>query len=319
MWAGEFLSERLLLTSAEFGRIDFALPAEKVANRMTARAAGRFGEITFFETRATEYSILLSEFSVTRDTTVTTILDSPFLSVSINLADQLSFELESGQTAVLDKGSSVVTGTPRLLLRTSHRANQYYATLTIAFASKLLLDANVPLSVAEHLKRKVANGIPFLEEAQVNDLLPLCIAVSEHLKSARSVDEKENAVREILTRVMSVYASQVKRVRLFPSDIDRLELLRDTLAAHPERGRTLKELALEIGMNEFKLKHGFRELFGMPVFRFVFEQRMKRARELLNERDLSISDIAERTGYRSPAAFVAAFKRHYGIPPGAMR
>lgn len=76
------------------------------------------------------------------------------------------------------------------------------------------------------------------------------------------------------------------------------------------------ELARRIGMNDFKLKRGFKQLFGTTIFEFVTAARMEEAKRLLRETDLPIKSIAAGAGYKNMSNFIAAFKRRNGIPPG---
>jgi AraC-like DNA-binding protein len=52
---------------------------------------------------------------------------------------------------------------------------------------------------------------------------------------------------------------------------------------------------------------------------YVTKVRMHRARELLRGEKLSVGELAGRFGYESEPAFARAFKRHVGLPPGAVR
>ena len=42
---------------------------------------------------------------------------------------------------------------------------------------------------------------------------------------------------------------------------------------------------------------------------------MERAADLLAHRGLTVRDVARRVGYRQPAQFAKAFRRHHGIAP----
>jgi two-component system response regulator YesN len=46
---------------------------------------------------------------------------------------------------------------------------------------------------------------------------------------------------------------------------------------------------------------------------------MARAAELLAERELPVNRVASAVGYRQPAQFAKAFRRHHGRPPSAYR
>ena len=53
--------------------------------------------------------------------------------------------------------------------------------------------------------------------------------------------------------------------------------------------------------------------------RYVAQWRLRIARARLREGDEPIGAIAESCGYRSEAAFCRAFKREFGVSPGADR
>src|SRR3954466_2798752 len=46
---------------------------------------------------------------------------------------------------------------------------------------------------------------------------------------------------------------------------------------------------------------------------------MERAAELLRIRGLTVRDVAHRVGYRQPAQFAKAFRRHHGVAPSDYR
>jgi AraC-like DNA-binding protein len=52
---------------------------------------------------------------------------------------------------------------------------------------------------------------------------------------------------------------------------------------------------------------------------YLTDWRMTLARHHLRRGELTIAQIAASTGYASPYAFAAAFRRHHGHPPGQWR
>ena len=46
---------------------------------------------------------------------------------------------------------------------------------------------------------------------------------------------------------------------------------------------------------------------------------MERAAELLGSRSLTVREVAARVGYRQPAQFAKAFRRHHGVAPSGYR
>lgn len=99
---------------------------------------------------------------------------------------------------------------------------------------------------------------------------------------------------------------------------DRLERAKAILLSRLDRAPTLPELARVAGLNEAKLKAGFRSLFGCTVHACLRRHRMEEARRLLLARRYSVSEVAGRVGYANPSKFAAAFRKHYGMPPSAV-
>jgi AraC family transcriptional activator of pyochelin receptor len=99
------------------------------------------------------------------------------------------------------------------------------------------------------------------------------------------------------------------------TDIERLHLAKTILQRELQYPPTLLDLARQVGLNDFKLKQGFRHLFGTTVFGYLQTCRMEQAQQLLSDRSLSIAEVAQRVGYTSPSSFCHAFKRHVGMIP----
>lgn len=98
-------------------------------------------------------------------------------------------------------------------------------------------------------------------------------------------------------------------------DRSRLQTAYALLAADLENPPSLRELARQSGLNENKLKQGFRSLFGNSVYATVQELRMKEAARRLAEDDASVTEIALSVGYANPAHFAKIFRRYYGVAP----
>lgn len=82
---------------------------------------------------------------------------------------------------------------------------------------------------------------------------------------------------------------------------------------------TIKNLAKMVGINEYKLKNGFKSVFKSTIHQYVVVLRMKKANELIKARYLQIGEIAQELGYKNPSHFSAAFKKYFGFLPTALR
>ena len=108
--------------------------------------------------------------------------------------------------------------------------------------------------------------------------------------------------------------SEQKTSQLQSDDIDRIYFARDILLQQLTNPPLLLELARLVGLNDYKLKKGFRQVLGTTVFGYLTQQRMKKARQLLLQQQ-SIAAVASAVGYESPTAFSGAFKRQFGVSP----
>jgi AraC-like DNA-binding protein len=99
------------------------------------------------------------------------------------------------------------------------------------------------------------------------------------------------------------------------ADRERLERARQILSDRLDNPPSLSNLAQEIGLNECALKRGFRQLFGTTVFGYLYQQRMEYAKQLLQQRELSVSQVAKKVGYSSQSRFATAFRKKFGINP----
>lgn len=76
------------------------------------------------------------------------------------------------------------------------------------------------------------------------------------------------------------------------------------------------DLTRRVGVNLTALQANFKLAFGTTIFGYVRTRRLMVARVLLVEHHLSIAEAGYRVGFSSPSAFTAAYRRHFGYPPG---
>lgn len=99
----------------------------------------------------------------------------------------------------------------------------------------------------------------------------------------------------------------------------KLTLIADYVSDHLGGDIGLEELARLVNMSPFHFARSFREATGRPPYRYVLDQRMARARELLTTTGLAVGEIAWRVGYANSSHFSAQFKRAFGVTPGRFR
>jgi AraC-like DNA-binding protein len=89
--------------------------------------------------------------------------------------------------------------------------------------------------------------------------------------------------------------------------------------ASPAHEWTVAELAAEARVSRSSLSALFRRLVGMSPMAYLARWRLLLAARILRDEGLSIREAADRVGYEADAAFSRAFKRQFGVAPGAFR
>ena len=77
----------------------------------------------------------------------------------------------------------------------------------------------------------------------------------------------------------------------------------------------LSELSESIGLSLRKLKTGFKEIYGKPVFQYLLEYKMELAQKLLLDGAYNVNEVSLKLGYSTASHFISAFKKKYGVTP----
>lgn len=118
-------------------------------------------------------------------------------------------------------------------------------------------------------------------------------------------------------KIVEGYEHPIEHTKLY--DIPALELARQIIEKDPSSHIHIPMLADKAGINEFKLKLGFRELFKTSPYQYRLHLCLERAKLLLEETDDTIDQIASKVGFDSYNGFSTAFKKAYSIAPTVYR
>ncbi len=110
------------------------------------------------------------------------------------------------------------------------------------------------------------------------------------------------------------------KVSLTPEDIQIIRDVHDMIISNLDNDLPkLNDLARQMGTNEYKLKYGFKQIYGTTIFRFLIRERLRMARTLIQHSTLTIKQIIQMTGFKSKTHFSRAFKDKYGMSPTDLR
>lgn len=129
----------------------------------------------------------------------------------------------------------------------------------------------------------------------------------------------ESKIQELMVIQIGAFTQAERRTSLKAKDKDLIHEVKIYIEENPASTKSIVELAHMVGINQNKLKRGFKELFNNTVFGFITDVRMEKAKHLLLEKEMFVNEVADLVGYKHPQHFTAAFKRKYGFLPGALR
>jgi PAS domain S-box-containing protein len=154
----------------------------------------------------------------------------------------------------------------------------------------------------------------------------LIVTVVKHSKKQVELEEylmeKEKNGRENSIREKPVLSSMVNKhkVILTSSDIAKIRQVRNYFIENLERDfPPIEKLAREFGTNTFKIKYGFKELYGVSVFHFIRNERLRKAKMLVEGSNITFKRITQLCGFKSVPSFSTTFKNEFGYTPKQLR
>ncbi|KAA0993116.1 helix-turn-helix domain-containing protein [Dyadobacter aurulentus] len=178
---------------------------------------------------------------------------------------------------------------------------------------------------SEEISGKLARGESFSGIAGTADITPAMLNLIREIKEADSRGPLRNLL--VQSRILELLALQIGQFRvpvasseIFRADeMEKLYQLKDFLDANFLRELTLSQLSRVCLLNEFKVKKGFKALFGLTVFGYLRKLRMEYAKKLLLDSALTVEEVSGRLGYEHAHHFSAAFKNFTGTSPSQFK
>lgn len=121
---------------------------------------------------------------------------------------------------------------------------------------------------------------------------------------------------ELLSLQLQQFRSTaVVRGSVAPADVEKLVALKAYLDEHFLGDFSLTGLSRKFLLNEFKLKKGFKQLFGFTVFGYIRKLRVEHAQLMLKNTSANVDEVAYTLGYEHSNHFSTAFKNYFGTSP----
>lgn len=102
-------------------------------------------------------------------------------------------------------------------------------------------------------------------------------------------------------------------------DIERLRMILTYLEEHYMEKITLEEIAVEIGLCKAECCRFFKRLMNKSLFDYILYYRIEKSLPLLAQKNLSVTEIAEQTGFSGSSYYARVFKAQLGCSPSQYR
>ncbi|MGE4410785.1 MAG: helix-turn-helix transcriptional regulator [Sphingobium sp.] len=274
-------------------------------------------------------SVAISDF-VSPGSPLTTIMDREVIKLNFQLSGGGQFDLGEDRAFRATEMTACICYQPVGMVKQERyqpQERQLAATLMceIPFLRSLVEDSvdSLPGPL-----RDVINGVPTGHFNMTVAGSPEMLAAAEALARRNGTScfrQMEMQARsfellyQFFRRVQELEEGRNGRQKLSRADCERLESARNFIELHYGLPLTITRIARHAGMSETKLSGTFKERFGCTVMGYLMQTRMERARHLLRDSDLAITQVALEVGYEHSGNFSTAFRRLYGITPRAFK
>ena len=128
--------------------------------------------------------------------------------------------------------------------------------------------------------------------------------------------------RSQITALLSHFFGQLallKTRKIKTPEREKLNQAKDLLLNNLDNPPSLNEISKQIGWNTFKLKKDFKAFFGVPVFKYLQNERLTLANKIIRNQEATVQEAAWHVGYDSLSSFSNAFEKKFGYRPSQIK
>jgi len=166
----------------------------------------------------------------------------------------------------------------------------------------------------------IKGGRPIIEEKVTSSSLKIVLhqMVAKKLHGALQNLYMKGKIYELLSLYFNISEESESDHCPFMANeetVAQIKKAKDIIIENMAHPPSLEELSKMVGLNIKKLKMGFKEFYGTPVFTFLLNYKLDHSKKLLEENKMNVSEIALQIGYSNSSHFIAAFKKRFEITP----
>lgn len=302
----------------------YGLPHLNNNTKFTTETA--FGRITSHKIQGQGFTIWIGNYFFEEEVLLNIEATNPVLFFHLVFSNSIKVSFEEKE-CFLSEGQFNISSFPQFELRASAGEKKQFQTFHIHFEPDFLKNY---LNGSKELKN-------FILEVHRGNFCSL--SEERHFATAEMMSVVESIIKNpyegrtghlfiasqvnvlLLLAIHKINQDNQKQNMAPLSNVDKekLAVARAFLTDHWDEMITTQKLTKVVGMNDHKLKKGFKQLFGKTIYSFQENIRLQKAMRLLIESDLPVGEIGMKVGYLYPQHFSFQFKKKFGFPPTYFR
>lgn len=321
----------MLITSPQYGQIALThinsenLPGPILPGSKTYFHENDFGTILIHQYDAETFSLRLCVFNLIKEVSFFIERESSILKSHLLLKGAHLINIKKKSKVQMREGQFFFYKNEDEPMTVVFEQGKEYQMFDTAFSGTILqhlYDAFPSLKEFINVKKKTNTSQKYEE---YHSATPEMIRIAHDLLRC-PYDENlrklyyENKVNDFLFEMLAQSSKDdTSSSKLNQRENDALFMARDIISADITKHFTIQEISQKIQLNEFKLKSGFKQVFGSGIFEYLLKIRMENAYQLLTETDKPMKEIAALTGFEYTTNFTTSFKKYFGRTPGSLR
>ncbi|EKT60152.1 helix-turn-helix transcriptional regulator [Providencia sneebia] len=277
---------------------------------------------SLIESIDTEYlcnGILLNKLSLTLAKDITEYCEGPpTMSISIVLKGKGKMYVEGGRIMDIEPGMAIVFYSPNGI----KGCNTFYQgeidILDIRYSLTEMQSKNLP--AFSSLQRHYEQNASYLDTIMIaSPISPNLVHIIRQIENCSLDGEIRKTYLyakslEILALIMSKTQQEYDHTAVSSMQRRAIYCAIKLLHNSYEQAWTIRSLSKAVGINERKLKEGFKIIISSTFHQYLEQVRMTAAQEYLKQ-GMNVVDVAIAVGYASPSHFSKRFRQHHNINP----
>jgi len=290
-------------------------------------ATGEWGTFLFYEQGIGDFSIWHKTYIMKQSVCLNTVATAPMYYLCFAIHRPLRFQQPGLARVKLPEGQFNMMHAASVHNQLWFEKGKKYTVCEIQFAPAWLEKLKEDFSEVDEFAVKASQGYSGqLGEAHAQ-VTPGMLNILQQMHDCPFQGRAKNDyLRSLMSRLMLLVVTRLSMIRkpaaelkLLPHELMKVREIQQYLLQHLDQPGTVTELSHRAGLNEFKLKRGFRQLYAITIFEFLLEARMERAVRLLRETEMKVHAVAISVGYKNISSFTVAFKKRYGVLPSELQ